>query len=139
MRINFNRSDRELAMLKEDYKRLYDAYYKFDDKIKLIICQDQDAYWSEDSSAYLIGSAPHYYFGFINKPTMKTAFYIWESTSINGNKTYVKQHRVDTIRPHELSGITVNVNSGELLIAPVNVKDSALPDMSKLVGTILLK
>lgn len=136
MRINFNRSDRELAMLKEDYNRLYEAYYKFDDKIKLIISQNRNAYWSADSTAYLIGSNPQYYFGFINKPTMKTEFYLWKPNHLSNPNGFLRLSRVDTIKPHQLVNVHADEGFQQLIIAPTGSKTPDIPDLTKVVTEI---
>lgn len=99
MRISFNRADRDYAMLKKDYEKLYEAYYSYDKKILKILEGSKNVFWAEDSSAYVVKTNNTYVFSFYKKPRMQNAEYdLWIESPASA---YGYIARVNELKPHE--------------------------------------
>jgi hypothetical protein len=99
MRISYNRADRDYAMLKQDYEKLYTAYYSYDKKVLKILEGNQHVFWAEDSSAYVIKNNDGFLFSFYKKPRMDREYFLWLQKSATFDYLYCGQ--VDTLKPHQ--------------------------------------
>ena len=117
MTIAYNRTDRELIMLKADYSRLsgdyeklYKSYYDYDKKILEILKFSDKVYWAEDSSAFcLYDGKETALFSFYKKPRMDGEYFLWPSMTgidkiIDGTVKFNYSEmvfRVDTLKPNQ--------------------------------------
>lgn len=139
MRIAYNRSDRELALLKDDYALLYNSYYQYNEKLKLMVLMGEHARFSSDSSAFLLQHDSIAMFAFTNKPTMKTDFYLWGAVAQQDSNTYQLLNRVDTLKPHQYIIIHKVNHYTYYFIAPTNAEKVQQPKMDTMDEKLIIK
>jgi len=105
MCVSFNRADGDYSVLKRDYDKLYDAYYSYEKKILKVLEGNENVFWSEDSSAYVVKNEKGFLFSFYKKPRIHLQSYCLfiETNSSDRDPLYKYRYvsSVDSLRPHQ--------------------------------------
>lgn len=145
MRIAYNIKDRELITLKEDYEKLYGAYYSYEKKILKLLEGNENVFWSEDSGAYIVNRKEDFLFAFYKKPRMEGEYFLWpfvlDSFELEGGYSYSHSalndycFRVDTLKPHQFILLDKLENMNWVTLAPKKL-DIGIPDNDKSIFEI---
>lgn len=100
------RTESDMVVLKQDYEKLYDAYYSYNKKVLKILEGNDNVYWSKDSSSYIVYTHRKYLFGFNKKPSLQNSEHLWAKYEISlaglPFQTMVDDlGQVDTLKPHQ--------------------------------------
>ena len=133
--IQCNRMDRELAMMRKDYEKLYSAYYSYEKKILKILEGNEQVYWDADSAAYAVKTRRGFIFSFYKKPKMYEECYVWwfrQKSTKSGYvlPVYIKAERVDTLKPHQC--IVLQPTEHEMMSLSVGSKNMGDPNKIKI-------
>ena len=139
LRITNNRVEGDYEILKQDYEKLYAAYYSYDKKILEILKFSEKVYWAKDSSAFVVGNC----FSFYKKPRMEKEYYLWgEVYKLQSGSflmvEYFNLGRVDSLKPHQFINIQKTINIVDALIIAAQGDDINYPDINT-ITTIKIK
>jgi len=146
LNIAYNRKEREYAILKKEYEKLYDYYYAYDQKIATLLNYTPNEIWATDSSSYIIGSREKFMFSFFKKPKLDSTYFAWihwiKFLPVEGPSGTVDVYRncgqVDTLKPHQWLIVNPETWPDQLIVAPVKPGDS-IPDTTQIRSEILIK
>jgi hypothetical protein len=140
MRISYNRADRDYAMLKADYEKLYAAYYSYDKKIVKILEGNEHVFWAADSSAYVIKNNDEFLFSFYKKPKILDTGFLWFSDNHLIEADYKDKYRnlgrVDSLKPNQyFSGTLEGWEKFVIVSEKISLKTGAYPS-AKIISIV---
>jgi len=115
MRLAYSRADREYLELKNDYEKLYDAYYSYNKKIAGILHTNHNVYWSKDSTTYLIVNDTNVFFSFYKKPRMDKEMHLWVT---NPSGEPMDLGKINELKPHQFLSFKRKKEQHQIFIAP---------------------
>lgn len=132
MRIAYNIKDRESITLKEDYEKLYKAYYEYDKKVLEILKFSDKVYWAEDSSGYVIKDGKNLFFSFFKKGQIEIGSSVWLSSQkeVDSNHTgkYFDFGPSDSLKSHQFRFKVLEGWERAIIVSPmVSLKTGNFP------------